>query len=70
MIEAEVGDLAPGESRTVRLDATAAQVGATSTKSSPSPRAGCELRLRCALEVVAGRRKAEQWLLVRRRTLR
>jgi len=53
MIEAEVGDLAPGESRTVRLDATAAQVGRYVNEIAAVAEGGLRATSRCALEVVA-----------------
>jgi uncharacterized repeat protein (TIGR01451 family) len=53
-IEAEVGDLAPGQSRTVRLDATAVQVGRYVNEIVAVADGGLRVTSRCALEVVAG----------------
>ncbi len=52
-IEAEVGDLAPGQSRTVRLDATASQVGRFVNEIVAVADGGIRVTSRCALEVVA-----------------
>jgi uncharacterized repeat protein (TIGR01451 family) len=54
VIEAEVGDLAPGQSRTVRLDATAAQVGRFVNEVLATADGGVRATSRCAVEVVAG----------------
>jgi uncharacterized repeat protein (TIGR01451 family) len=54
MIEADVGDLAPGQSRSVRLDATAAQVGRYVNEVVAIAEGGLRVTSRCALEVVAG----------------
>jgi len=53
-IEAEVGDLAPGQSRTFRLDATASQVGRFVNEIVAVADGGMRITSRCALEVVAG----------------
>jgi uncharacterized repeat protein (TIGR01451 family) len=54
MIEADVGDLAPGQSRTVRLDAVAAQVGRYVNDIVAIADGGLRATSRCALEIVAG----------------
>jgi uncharacterized repeat protein (TIGR01451 family) len=54
VIEADVGDLAPGQSRTVRLDATAAQLGRFINEVVATADGGLLVSSRCALEVVAG----------------
>lgn len=54
MIEADVGDLAPGQSRTVRLDAVAAQVGRYVNEIVAVADGGLRATSRCALEIVAG----------------
>jgi uncharacterized repeat protein (TIGR01451 family) len=54
VIEAEVGDLAPGQSRTVRLDATAVQLGRFVNEVVATADGGLRATSRCALEIVAG----------------
>ena len=53
VIEADVGDLAPGQSRTVRLDATAAKVGRFVNQVVATAAGGLRVTSQCAVEVVA-----------------
>jgi uncharacterized repeat protein (TIGR01451 family) len=54
LIEAGVGDLEPGQSRSVRLEAAAAQVGRYVNEIVAVADGGLRATSRCALEVVAG----------------
>jgi uncharacterized repeat protein (TIGR01451 family) len=54
MIEAEVGDLDPGQSRAVRLEATASQAGRYVNQIVAVAEGGLRATSRCALEVVVG----------------
>ena len=53
LIEAEVGDLAPGCSHTVRLDATAAQVGRYVNEIVAVADGGLRTTSRCGFEILA-----------------
>jgi uncharacterized repeat protein (TIGR01451 family) len=53
VVEADVGDLAPGQSRTVRLEATAAQVGRFVNEVLATADGGVRATSRCAVEIVA-----------------
>ncbi len=54
VVEANVGDLEPGQSRTVRLDATAAQVGRFVNEVIATADGGLRVTSRCAVDVKAG----------------